>query len=413
MAEPEGSRGSVLRAQDQVTQALSSLVERPGRTSLSISLVALGAALIVIVTALGASAERQVSSRFDALRATVVQIGVAGGGQTGTVLGDPVPLIRQFPADAAERLSRLRNVRAAGALLIRTETADVALSPATMSVTPAPSGSRLVLSDPGLADAADLSVSGRWMDDGDVAADRPVVVLGQLAADRLGVALPRGALVVDGRSYSLVGIVEKSPLRPDLLDSVIIPRPADHPDIWDVTSESVVMVRSVPGAAQQVAAQSPRQLYPEAPEAFAASAPQDPTEFRQSLEDDTRAVMNAFALAGGGLGMLATLLVWWSSVSARRGVIGLWRALGATRPHVFRLIITECLAGGLVAGLVGSALGTLVVAFVCMQRDWQLVMSPLLAPLTVVATTLLGGLAGCLPAWQATRVDPVESLRSS
>ena len=47
---------------------------------LSTSLVAVGAALIVIVTAFGASAAQQVSARFDALRATVVEIRGRGGG---------------------------------------------------------------------------------------------------------------------------------------------------------------------------------------------------------------------------------------------------------------------------------------------------------------------------------------------
>jgi putative ABC transport system permease protein len=364
------------------------------------------------VTALGASAERQVSSRFDALRATVVQVSVAGGGQSGPAAGAPRSIVGQFPVDAEERLTRLPGVRAAGSLLVRNTTAEVSLSPVTMGPSPGLTGSPLVLSDPGLAEAANLDLSGRWIDAGDVSADRRVVVLGQLLAERLGLTLPRGSLLVDGLSYSLVGIVEQSPLRPDLLDSAIIARPVEHPDLWDVTTESVVMVRSVPGAAQQVAGQAPRQLHPEDVTAFAASAPQDPAEFRESLEGDTRAVMQAFAVAGGGLGMLATLLVWWSSVSARRGAIGLWRALGATRPHVFRLIITECLTGGIVAGIVGSSVGVLVVAVVCLQQDWQLVMSPWLAPLTIVGTTLLGGLAGCLPAWQATRMDPVESLRS-
>ena len=68
--------------------------------------------------------------------------------------------------------------------------------------------------------------------------------------------------------------------------------------------------------------------------------------------------------------------------------------------------------GGVIAGMVGSSIGILTVALVCLQRDWQLVLSPGLAPLTIAGTTLLGGLAGCLPAWQATRLDPVESLRA-
>lgn len=59
---------------DQLAEAATSLLEHPARTLMSMALVATSAALISIVTTLGASASRQVSDRFDALRATTVQI---------------------------------------------------------------------------------------------------------------------------------------------------------------------------------------------------------------------------------------------------------------------------------------------------------------------------------------------------
>jgi putative ABC transport system permease protein len=402
--------GSTLGLRDQLGQAFTALLERPGRTMLSVALVAVGAALIVIVSALGDSAEHQVSARFDALRATTVQVGLATAG-TKPAAGDGTSLISKFPPDADQRLEHLRNVRAAGSLLIRNTDAEVALTPVTVPSVPALTGTPLVMTDPGLADAAHLTVDGRWFDRADIAQQRATVAIGQLLAQRLGVSVPRGSLIVDGMSYSLISIVEDSPLRPDLLNAVMVPRPAAAAG-WDVTTESVVIVRAVPGAARQVAAQAARQLYPEDSSTFSASAPEDASKFRESLEGDTKSIMRAFALAGGALGTLATLLVWWSSVSARRGAIGLWRALGATRPHVFRMIITECLTGGVVAGLLGGSVGIVVVAVTCLHKDWQLVMSPWLAPATIVGTTLLGGVAGCLPAWQATRMDPAECLRS-
>lgn len=39
-------------------------------------------------------------------------------------------------------------------------------------------------------------------------------------------------------------------------------------------------------------------------------------------------------------------------------------------------------------------------------------MAPYLPLATIVATTVLGGFAGSIPAWAAARVDPAESLRT-
>jgi putative ABC transport system permease protein len=400
---------------DQLAQAATALLERPIRTLLSTVLVAASSALIVIVTALGTSASQQVSARFDALRATAVEIGVAGPTQgEAPAEGVARPLIEQFPLDARARLMALDGVTAAGVLLMRQTRAEVALAPAVLaaSVTGVV-GENLVLSDAGLADAAQLSVDGRWISESDERQGRRVAVVGDLVASRLGINSPRGVVLIDGLQYAVIGVVTSSPLRPELLDSVTIPRPGQPEYLgWGIADSSVVVARTAPGAAQTIADQAPMQLYPEAPSMFRSSAPPDPGEFRATLESDAQDIMRAFAAAGITLGILATCLVWWSTVGSRRGAIGLLRAVGATRTHIFRLILTECALGGLAAGAVGTCLGVMVVSGVCVFRGWQLVMPAYLPVLTVLATTVVGGAAGTIPAWAAARVDPVDSLRS-
>jgi predicted permease len=100
------------------------------------------------------------------------------------------------------------------------------------------------------------------------------------------------------------------------------------------------------------------------------------------------------------------------SVARRTSEIGLRMALGADAGRVLRLILSEALAVtglGVVAGLVAAAGTTRVIEGMLFQvsaRD----------PLTLVAGPLVLGavalFAAALPAWRASRTDPLVALRA-
>jgi putative ABC transport system permease protein len=121
----------------------------------------------------------------------------------------------------------------------------------------------------------------------------------------------------------------------------------------------------------------------------------------------------------GGLGALALLLavigiygVISYTVAQRTQEIGVRMALGATRHDVLRMVVgqaTVLIAVGLAAGAAASlALGSVMrsLLFQVSARD----------PATLVAIVgVLGGVAlvaSILPAWRATRVDPLAALRT-
>ena len=115
----------------------------------------------------------------------------------------------------------------------------------------------------------------------------------------------------------------------------------------------------------------------------------------------------ALLLAALGLyGVLSQL------VGRRTHELGVRMALGADRARLVRWVLRYgmTLAGvGLVIGLVGAA-GASQLA-----RGVLFGVQPL-DPLTYLATSLclviVTAAAAAVPAWRATRVDPVESLRS-
>jgi putative ABC transport system permease protein len=109
-------------------------------------------------------------------------------------------------------------------------------------------------------------------------------------------------------------------------------------------------------------------------------------------------------------------------VTERRRDIGLLRALGATRRTVVSAILTEGVLQGLVGSLIGLLLGYLMAVAVLkfaqgpISQFINLTLGmPVISPSLVLISVLLGVgmtvLAGVLPAWNASRITPLEALR--
>ena len=103
------------------------------------------------------------------------------------------------------------------------------------------------------------------------------------------------------------------------------------------------------------------------------------------------------------------------SVAERTREIGIKRAIGASKGRIMRELLSEAAVMGLIGGLVGLVLGA---AVVFAANEAGRASGTLLFHLTVgtgitavVFATVLGVVAGAIPAWNAARLDPVEALR--
>jgi putative ABC transport system permease protein len=125
----------------------------------------------------------------------------------------------------------------------------------------------------------------------------------------------------------------------------------------------------------------------------------------------TTALVELFALVGLALAAVGIHGVMSFAVSQRTHEIGLRMALGAGRWDVLKMVMRQGIGlalGGVAAGLVASFGVTRVV------RTLVFGMTPA-NPMTFVyvSIAMLGvALVACyLPAWRATRLDPVVALR--
>jgi putative ABC transport system permease protein len=122
-------------------------------------------------------------------------------------------------------------------------------------------------------------------------------------------------------------------------------------------------------------------------------------------------LMAAFAVVGLGLATLGLYAVIAYSVSRRTREIGLRMALGSSRMTVLSMVLRQgvvLVGSGLIAGLAGARL--LVRTFE--DTLYGVSASDTTTFVAVAAVLVTVGLTACLlPAWRATRIDPVVALR--
>jgi putative ABC transport system permease protein len=119
------------------------------------------------------------------------------------------------------------------------------------------------------------------------------------------------------------------------------------------------------------------------------------------------------ALIIGGLSVVNTMFM---AVAERVREIGLKKAVGATTLNIMGEFLLEATLIGVVGGLIGYGLGAAITIFLNATtppgQSTLFLITPSLTILAIGFATVLGALAGILPAWRAARLDPVTALRN-
>ncbi|HSS94766.1 MAG TPA: ABC transporter permease [Candidatus Dormibacteraeota bacterium] len=119
------------------------------------------------------------------------------------------------------------------------------------------------------------------------------------------------------------------------------------------------------------------------------------------------------ALIIGGLSVLNTMIM---AISERVREIGLKKAIGASTFRVMREVVVEATLIGFVGGAIGFGLGAgvalLLNALTPASQPVLFLVTPGLAAVSLGFATLLGAVAGVIPAFRAARLDPVTALRA-
>jgi putative ABC transport system permease protein len=399
-------RDRIARARLPVSQLLGTALQGPRTRRLRAALSALGIAIgigaMVAVVGVSASAQANLLAEIDALGTNLL---TATPGQTflgaNEVLPDTsVPMIGHMQ----QVQSAVAVYQVAGAnvyrspLVPQSETGGIGVDAAADNL-PEVLGTSMA--------------SGHFLD---AVGDRyPEVVLGAQAAGVLLIDRVGGhVLVYLGNTwFTVVGI-----LKPVLLDSsldsdVFIPLPVAERMFQTKPNPSEIYVRADVSAVSKVAGLLAATADPQQPDGVQVSRPSDALEARAAAKGQFTTLLlglGAVALLVGMIGIANIMVI---SVLERRGEIGLRRALGATKRHIWSQFLAESALLAVLGGIGGLLLGAGATALYAQARNEPFVI-PLYALIAApTAGLVIGAIAGLYPAMKAARLSPTEALRAT
>ncbi|MFG2037929.1 ABC transporter permease [Dactylosporangium sp. NPDC048998] len=384
---------------DVVKVGLVGLRTRPMRAFLSALGIAIGIASMVAVVGISSSSRAELDRTLDALGTNLLT--VAPG---TTLIGERA----QLPDTAEAMVGRIAAVRALSSIG-RIDGAKVYRTgkiPKTQTNGIAGYAARLDL----LAVVGAQVRSGTWLNAATGAF--PATVLGAAAAERLGIgrAGPDTRVLLGGRWFTVVGILEPSPLAPELDTAALVGWPVAQAELGFDGHPTTIYTRADEARIAAVRAALGPTANPEAPNEVQVSRPSDALAAKQAAgEAFTRLLLGlgAVALLVGGVGVANTMVI---SVLERRGEIGLRRSLGATRGQIRTQFLAESLLLSALGGAGGALLGAAGTAAYAVAQHFSTVIPPWSVAGGAGATLVIGGLAGLYPAVRASRLSPTEAL---
>ncbi len=121
------------------------------------------------------------------------------------------------------------------------------------------------------------------------------------------------------------------------------------------------------------------------------------------------ALIAGISLLVGGIGIMNIMLV---SVTERTREIGVRTAVGARRRDLLLQFLLEAAILATFGGVIGASLGIGISNLISDVAPFPSLVRPSLVLVALLLATAVGLVFGIWPAWKASRLNPIDALRS-
>jgi macrolide transport system ATP-binding/permease protein len=385
---------------DLIADALSALTVRPAKALMLILAFLLGSGGLVAAIGLSESAAVKVSTRIDAAASDEVRA-TREGGYTSW---------EEVSADL-ERAKDLTGVHGAGVVadLSASVVQPSTFRPGSFPDQPAFNGAVRV------ADSAYLRLQGASVTHGDPALldqsyGGPVAILGEEAAQQLGVERPGPGVVVwlYGQPVPVVGLIEDPGRDPVLTGAVVVG--VGSYTVTDRMAADLVL-RTDPGMPAAIADALPKALSPADTGAVKVQTVADLRELKEGINSDLGRLVAIVSVILLAIACLSAGTTMYLGVLARSSEIALRRALGMRRAALGCMFLVEGAIVGAIGGAAGGAAGMAAVLAYAASEGWAPVI-PWYAALWGIGVGVVSGtLSAVYPAVVASRANPAQLIR--
>ncbi len=387
---------------EMIKGAVRNLVRKKSRAALTVTGIAVGVMMVAVVTVIGTAGRHLAKQELDSMGVNGLSVLAESGGEL-------------ISAEALEKIRALSCVESAMPLMVQVGAVSTARNSEDSMLCGIDSGADQIIS---------LSLlHGRLISPGDVRTAARVCVIDETLARTLyGRTNPVGKTVsarcgACTEALTVIGVTETGSSLLQNLTSLIpgmlyVPY-TTHSDLTGQVAFDQIAIR-LESTAADVAAQRVRRVLDRLYDGDAPFRTDNLAVQKERLERLVELVtlaltaISAISLIVAGFGIVTAML---SAVSDRTREIGIKKAVGATN----RRILWEFLIEAVILTAAGASLGifpaVLLLAVLLVTGVSTVMPIGSLAGLFGLSL-LIGGAFGAYPAYKASRLQPVEALRS-
>ena len=403
---------------DPITTAWVGVITHKLRSSLTILGIVIGVAAVITLMSVGRGAEADIISRFESMGSDLITIrsgaftfgGVRGGISQTLTMEDATAIAEQVPNISAVAPTYSSNLQ----VVVGSKNTNSSVTGVT----------------PEYRETNNLELaSGMFFSEQEYQRGSKIAVLGANVketlfdtADPVGQRIRMGTMIV-----TVIGVIEEKGGMPGGSpdDNIFIPLTAMRQTVaqprtaqgGQVVSSIALTVTEEEKASQVVdditaLLRDRHRLGPGVDDDFNIMSMEELTSSISEAIGTMTLLLGAIAaisLLVGGIGVMNIMLV---SVLERTREIGIRKALGARERDIWGQFLIEAafltLSGGIIGIICGWGVSSLIEGMGLMST----LVTPDIVVLAVSVSVGIGLFFGFYPAWNASRLDPIEALRS-